>query len=231
MALEYVAAYYSYLDLLEELSDAECGRLFKACLTYGKTGAAPELRGNERFVWPGIRSQIDRDAEKYKMRCEQNRNNRQRSLTDDNDGQRPSTKSTKTKEKAKTKEKTKTKEKAKTKESETGDIPHTPFPGACPDLCNAFTSWLTYKQERKEGYTPTGLQALCTRIEKAAREHGQLAVSALIRDCMAASWKGIIFDKLKQERVRAHGKAANPDAAIDGGFRGFKARSVLDDTD
>lgn len=219
MALEYVAAYYSYLDLLEELSDAECGRLFKACLTYGKTGAAPELRGNERFVWPGIRSQIDRDAEKYKMRCEQNRNNRQRPLTNDNDGQRPSTKSTKTKEKA------------KAKESETGDIPHTPFPGACPDLCNAFTSWLTYKQERKEGYTPTGLQALCTRIEKAAREHGQLAVSALIRDCMAASWKGIIFDKLKQDGVRAHGKAANPDADSDGCFRGFKAKSALDDAD
>lgn len=64
MALEYVAAYYSYLDLMEELSDAECGRLFKACLTYGKTGTVPELRGNERFVWPGIRSQIDRDKKK-----------------------------------------------------------------------------------------------------------------------------------------------------------------------
>lgn len=230
MALEYVAAYYSYLDLLEELSDAECGRLFKACLTYGKTGAAPELRGNERFVWPGIRSQIDRDAEKYKMRCEQNRNNRQRSLTDDNDGKRPSTKSTKTK----TKEKEKAKEKTKTKESETGDIPHTPFPGACPDLCNAFTSWLTYKQERKEGYTPTGLQALCTRIEKAAREHGQLSVAALIRDCMAASWKGIIFDRLKaekQECMREHGATGDANAAGDGSYRGFKARSALDDAD
>lgn len=189
MALEYVAAYYSYLELMEELSDAECGRLFKACLTYGKTGATPELRGNERFVWPGIRSQIDRDAEKYKMRCEQNRNNRQRSLTNDNDGNQTSTKSTKTKEKTKTKAKEKTKD--------MGEIPHTPFPGACPDLCNAFSSWLKYKHERKEDYTPTGLQALQTRIEKAASEHGQLMVAALIRDCMSSNWKGIIFDRLK----------------------------------
>ena len=72
MSLEYVAAYFSYLDYLQELSDAECGRLFKACLIYGKTGAAPELRGNERFVWPGIKSQIDRDAEKYNNRCRKN---------------------------------------------------------------------------------------------------------------------------------------------------------------
>lgn len=111
MSLEYVAAYYSYLDYLAELSDAECGRLFKACLTYGKTGAEPELRGNERFVWPGIKSQIDRDAEKYQKRCEQNRNNRQRPSTNVNDRQRPST--NRTKENAKEKEKEKAKTKAK----------------------------------------------------------------------------------------------------------------------
>ena len=72
MSLEYVAAYYSYLDFMAELSDAECGRLFKACLTYGKTGAVPELRGNERFVWPGIKSQIDRGREKQKSRSGEN---------------------------------------------------------------------------------------------------------------------------------------------------------------
>lgn len=112
MALEYVAAYYSYLDFMAELSDAECGRLFKACLTYGKTGAEPELRGNERFVWPGIKSQIDRDAEKYKARCEQNRNNRQRTSTNDNERQRPSTKQTKEKAKEKAKGKAKGKERS-----------------------------------------------------------------------------------------------------------------------
>lgn len=196
MALEYVAAYYSYLDLMEELSDAECGRLFKACLTYGKTGTVPELRGNERFVWPGIRSQIDRDAEKYKMRCEQNKNNRQRSLTNDNDRQRPLTKSTKTKEKTKTK----TKEKA----SITGEIPLTPFPDAGPDLTEAFSSWLAYKEERREGYKPTGLKSLTAQVQKAAAEYGEDAVANLIRECMAANWKGIIFDRLRgRERIQS----------------------------
>lgn len=117
MAMEYVAAYYSYLDFMAELSDAECGRLFKACLTYGKFGTAPELRGNERFVWPAIKSQIDRDAEKYDARCEQNKKNRKRMPTGVNhrerpsttvmDGQPSSTTVTKEKENAKAKEKEK----------------------------------------------------------------------------------------------------------------------------
>ena len=188
MALEYVAAYYSYLDLMEELSDAECGRLFKACLTYGKTGAVPELRGNERFVWPGIRSQIDRDAEKYRMRCEQNRNNRQRTSTNDNERQQPSTKPTNTKEKAKA--------------SIEGVNPLTPLPGAGPDLTDAFSSWIAYKEERREGYKPTGLKSLTTQVQKASAEYGEQAVADLIRECMAANWKGIIFDRLKNSRKR-----------------------------
>lgn len=81
MAREFFCAYHSYLDFMQELGDAECGRLFKACLEYSKTGATPELRGNERFVFAGIKTQIDRDKEEYKKKCERNSNNRKRPLT------------------------------------------------------------------------------------------------------------------------------------------------------
>lgn len=75
MALESFNAYHSYLDTMEALNDAECGRLFRALLEYSATGAVPELRGNERFVFPGMRSQIDRDIEKYNAKCARNREN------------------------------------------------------------------------------------------------------------------------------------------------------------
>lgn len=78
MALESFNAYHSYLDTMEALNDAECGRLFRALLEYSATGAAPELRGNERFVFPGMRSQIDRDIEKYNAKCARNRENGER---------------------------------------------------------------------------------------------------------------------------------------------------------
>ena len=78
MALESFNAYHSYLDAMEELNDAERGRLFTALLIYSSTGEAPELRGNERFVFPSMKSQIDRDIGKYKRKCEKNRANGER---------------------------------------------------------------------------------------------------------------------------------------------------------
>lgn len=56
-------AYQDWLKLVEQLSDAECGRLFVACLVYGTSGAEQELRGNERFAFPMMKAQIDRDRE------------------------------------------------------------------------------------------------------------------------------------------------------------------------
>lgn len=110
MAREYFCAYHSFLKSIEPLNDAERGRLFTACLEYSMTGAEPELRGNERYIFPMIREQIDRDAKKYDARCEQNRNNILRRYTAEYDRIRTSTKPTKAKTKAKTKEKGKEKE-------------------------------------------------------------------------------------------------------------------------
>ena len=75
MAREYFNAYHSYLEAIEPLNDAERGRLFTACLFYSMTGEVPELRGNERFVFAGMKSQIDRDSKQYENRCVTNRKN------------------------------------------------------------------------------------------------------------------------------------------------------------
>ena len=55
MAREYFCAYHSYRSSMEPLTDAERGRLFMALLEYSETGIVPDLRGNERFVFPQIR--------------------------------------------------------------------------------------------------------------------------------------------------------------------------------
>ncbi len=64
MSREYFCGYHSYLETMEALTDEECGRLFRACLIYSRTGTAPELCGNERFVWPSFKAKIDEDEEK-----------------------------------------------------------------------------------------------------------------------------------------------------------------------
>jgi hypothetical protein len=73
--LKFMQLYHSYLDAIEPLGDAERGRLFTACLEYSKTGALPELSGNERFIFPMIRGQIDRDNEAYAEKRQQNSQN------------------------------------------------------------------------------------------------------------------------------------------------------------
>lgn len=91
MARDYVCLYHSYLDAMEALGDAERGRLVTAMINYSQRREIGELSGNERYIWPMIRSQIDRDMESYKQKCETNKNNRQRTVTTDNDRQRPTT--------------------------------------------------------------------------------------------------------------------------------------------
>jgi hypothetical protein len=69
MALESFNAYHSYLTAIEPLNDAERGRLFTALLIYSSTGEVPDLRGNERFVFPQMKWQIDRDKGNYNDFC------------------------------------------------------------------------------------------------------------------------------------------------------------------
>lgn len=71
MLRPYFCAYHSYLENMELLNSEERGRLFTAMLEYSKDGTLIPLTGNERFVFPGIRSQIDRDKEQWKKTDEQ----------------------------------------------------------------------------------------------------------------------------------------------------------------
>lgn len=70
--------------------------------------------------------------------------------------------------------------------------------GFSPELESAVTDWLTYKQERRESYKPTGLKSMLTQIQKAAAEYGDAAVIDTIRDSMASGYQGIVFDRLKR---------------------------------
>lgn len=60
--------------------------------------------------------------------------------------------------------------------------------------------WLMYKKERKEHYTETGLKSLLTQIENNTKKYGEEKIVNLIDECMANNYKGIIFDRLKNEK-------------------------------
>lgn len=79
-----------------------------------------------------------------------------------------------------------------------------------PQLAEKVKDWVQYKKERREGYKETGLKSLITEIRHNAERYGEQPVIDLITSCMAAGYKGIIFDKLKNSAQSAQRQYAPP---------------------
>ena len=77
MPREYFCAYHSMLGGTRKLSDAECGRLFRALLQYsaGADVGLINLQGREEVLFDVYSQQIDRDAAAYEEKCAKNRAN------------------------------------------------------------------------------------------------------------------------------------------------------------
>lgn len=66
-----------------------------------------------------------------------------------------------------------------------------------PALTDAVREWLTYKQERRQAYKPTGLKRLITQVHTKAEVYGWEPVAELIMDSIANGYQGILWDRLK----------------------------------
>ncbi len=87
--MNYFCAYTSMLGAMRKLSDAECGRLFRALLTYSDGKEPDNLQGREELLFDVFSQQIDRDQEKYQQKCRKNSENAgKRSQANVNDGMR-----------------------------------------------------------------------------------------------------------------------------------------------
>lgn len=75
--------------------------------------------------------------------------------------------------------------------------------------------WLKYKTERKDKYTETGLKALLRRVENTSLTYGDDAVIELIEESIANGWKGIMFDRLKQQKQATSDRNKRSSGGID----------------
>lgn len=209
MSRAYISLYYSYREQLEILPDDERGRLIIALLDYAENGTIPALDGAAKMAFSFIRSQIDRDSEKYSERCRKNRENISKRWNSGsaNTPERVQSYTSvyetyQEKEEGEEKEKRKEKGDGEEKEYRAGIL----FNEACtrfsPLVVAALSDWLTYKHERNEDYTNTGLQSLLTQVEKQIAGHGGQAVVDAIRLSMSNGWRGIVWDKIREEEAR-----------------------------
>lgn len=61
--MKYLKVFTDFVEAIEPLGEAEIGRLFMAMLKYAASSELPELRGNEKFIWPTAKLNIDRERE------------------------------------------------------------------------------------------------------------------------------------------------------------------------
>ena len=66
--VKYLKVWTNFLELMKTLEYDEIGRLFEMMLVYAESGKEPEMiNGNERFLWPVAKQQIDLAAEKNEI--------------------------------------------------------------------------------------------------------------------------------------------------------------------
>ena len=110
--MKYLKVWTDLRDHLKPFGDAEKGRLFDAMMEYAECGIAPELHGNERYIWETVRAEIDRQRAAYERQCAVNKDN----ITKRYEPLRTATNGYEPKQEHKTKDyKTKDKEKEKRK--------------------------------------------------------------------------------------------------------------------
>lgn len=213
---EYVKLWLSYRSYFEAYSAAEVGRLVLAAMDYRESGAEPEFSGSERFIWPAIRRDIDESVAAQKAISTS------RSEAGKQGGRPESEKANAFDESNEKQKKQMLSEESKksygqrkrTKEKDMDSI-LSPLP---PPLRESVEKWVAYKGERREEYKPVGLQSLVTQITKAAEEYGEEAMIDVISRSMAANYKGIVFDWLKEANTRpaSLGRAAKPGYGVQG---------------
>ena len=184
MAREYFPAYHSYLEVMEALTDAEKGRLFTACLLYSKTGEVPQLSGNERYLFPAFKSQIDRDKKSYdEYSAAQAEKARKRWDATACNGMSGNAENAKEKEK----------EKKKKKEKENNTPPSPPKGGG-----DVFAEYAG-ENSIKRPMTDRAKRQLCTKLDDAASGYERIE---LLNEAVLHCWQSVYPKQAQAENTR-----------------------------
>lgn len=200
MPLEYFCAYHSYLKALEPLNMEERGRLFTRLLEYSATGDEKQITGNERFVYPMMRDQIDRDKARYQEKCsKQSQNAKKRWNAEPCRGIPVHAEDAKTKEKEKTKTKTKenniTRGPARESSTLSPEAVFENFAGENEDLRKELLDFLVFRREKKKPVTATAASRICKKLtglaDEARVKDKTGYMIAVLSQSMERGWDGL----------------------------------------
>lgn len=185
--MEYLKIFTDFAESIEPLSDAECGRLFRAMLKYASSGAAPEFSGNERFIWPTAKLHIDREAAfLHKQRTNGAKGGRPKKPTETQDNP---AKPTETQKSHKDKEKDKEKKDISSLRSEISYV-------ADPELNAAILDFVAYRKAAKKPMTDRAISMLLTKLDSMANTTAEKV--AILQQSIFRGWTGVFPIKREQ---------------------------------
>lgn len=180
--------YKNYFEILKYLPDKDRLKMYDAILNYMFENKEPELNGLLQGIWINIKMPLDTNK---------------KNINNGIKGGRPKNNNpNKTQTTTQIKSKCEPKVKANNISYFLFLISNNKYKYIYKDnnIYNSIIEWLKYKEEKKEKYTEIGLSKLLTQIENNIELYGQKEIIDLINECMANSYKGIIFDKLKNKK-------------------------------
>lgn len=190
--MKYLKVFTDFAEAIEPLGEAEIGRLFMAMLKYAETSELPDLRGNEKFIWPTAKLNIDREREHAEKQAKNG-----------SKGGRPKTQTNPTKPKQSEKSQ-KDKDKEKTKNN---NNPPTPlkgeWDGVSPELHESLVAFEEMRKKIKKPLTDKARQlALSTLHKLSDDEQTQIAI---VNQSVLHGWQS--FYALKEEEKKEPAEA------------------------
>lgn len=187
--MKYLKIFTDFAEDMQALSDVECGRLFRAMLSYASSGEIPDLRGNERFVWGTAKKSIDNQLEAYKVRCETNKRiatNRYETLPEN----------TKRDESYQDKEK----DEGKNKSTPPYNPPKGEWAGLVhEDVKSAFLDFIENRKKLKKPMTERAMTMLANRLNELTSDPKQQV--QMLNEAILHGWQSVYPPK--QEKGRA----------------------------
>lgn len=201
MAREYFCAYHSYSDSMRNLSDEECGRLFRALLSYSATGELPDLSDRESIAFDFMRSQIDRDQEAYEAKCKKSKDSiakrYERIQTNTNKYERIRT-NTDVYERYQGKGEGEGKGEGKGKDKGKGEDNNTrarragvfeSFSENDQDLLDALIAFRTMRKQIKKPLTERGEELICKKLAELTPDH--TVMIQILDQSIERGWQGV----------------------------------------
>ena len=198
--------YRTHFDLLDQ---AGVKNLLFAMFNYNETGALPNLTAVESMAFSFIKSQMDRDHNKWKIshkkRVTAGRKGGKVGLSNAKQCLAMLSNASVTGNVTVTGTGTGTVKRKETpipplekKAEKKKQVPSFPIPAAfSPSLHTALADWLEYKGQN--AYKQVGWKSLLKTVTKAVEEHGLDRITEQIDTAIASSWKGMNLNLLKSE--------------------------------